>query len=101
MSIFSDLLEKLRKPKNEPERHYRYEKEHFGIPSNIALTLIDESLTADEIRVSSFCSREQLKGYCRTLYEASEISKERYEDIIGEVPNLPAIPLTEDKKPSQ
>ncbi len=100
MSILSDILQKLRKPKNKPETHYyRFKNEHFGVPANIALTIMDESFTVDQIKSASI-STDQLMGYCKKLYEASEISKERYEDIIGKAPDLPAIPLTEDKKPS-
>lgn len=92
------IFDRFKKPKNKPERHYYNSTDCYGVPSEVALPLIDESFTPDQIR-SSRHSPEQFKEYCKKLLEAAQISKERYVSIVGEEPNnLPLVPITEDKK---
>lgn len=96
----SKLLNMLRKPTNKPELHYKYKSNHYGVSSEIALPIMDESFTPDQIR-SSYHSPEQLKEYCKKLLEASQISEERYISIVGEASELPTAPITEEKKPPE
>ncbi len=84
----------LKAPKDsaaEPRR-YNYPKEHHGVPSNIALIIIDDNFSADEIKSVSICSPSQLKEYCKILYQASQISQERCLAITDGLENLPSNP---------
>ncbi len=38
------LFRRFKKPKEEPKKYIRYEKEVYGVPSEVAMPIIDESL---------------------------------------------------------
>jgi hypothetical protein len=79
------ILEMLKKKKVEAKKYRKSEKEYNGAPSFFAKSIMNDSLTGDDIR-SSELSDEQLKEYCKKLLDAGLISEERYHSIVDSLP---------------
>ncbi len=58
----------------------------FGVPAGIALKIANEAIWGDQVR-SVGIPMEELGEYCQKLYAVSAITRERYEEIVGDEPN--------------
>ena len=97
-----NLFKKLTKPEEKTVPYDRRKKEYYGVPPVIAVAIMDESFMPSQLNSSSIYSKDKITAYCKLLFDANQISEERYLSIVGEEPNnSPMVSLTEDKQPPE